>query len=65
MTSITFFMLPVALVMALAEWLKADHGIDIAAMIEEWALANPEVVGNVFDFINKAVETLENFFLSI
>lgn len=62
MVSITFWMFPIAVIMAIMEWLKIDFGIDIGGMIEEWAVANPEIVEEIGVFINDSLAALEEFF---
>lgn len=63
MASITFWMLPFAVILSIIEWLKIEFGIDIGAAIEEWALANPEIVEEIGNFINDSISNLEEFFM--
>ena len=58
MVSVTFWMFPIAVIMALMEWLKANNIIDIGAMIEEWATANPETVEGIAEFIKNTISNL-------
>jgi len=62
MVSVTFWMFPIAVIMAVIKWLEADFGIDIGGMIEEWAVANPEIVEEIGVFINNSLASLEDFF---
>lgn len=58
-------MFPIAVIFAIVKWLETDYGINITAMLEEWANANPETVEGIFEFINKVVNSIEDFFFSL
>ena len=62
MVSITFWMFPIAVIMAIVKWLETDCGIEITPMIEEWVNANPEIVEEIGVFINNSLASLEDFF---
>lgn len=63
MVSVTFWMFPIAVIMAIVKWLETNCGIEITPMIEEWVNANPETVEIIGNFINDSISALENFFM--